>query len=312
MRKVLVTGATGNIGMEVIAHLYPLREGMIIAAGVRDQCKSKAKFAAYPDIALVEFDFENSATFEHALDGVDCVFLLRPPHISDVKGAFHPLLKIMEKFSVGQVVFLSVQGVEKSAVIPHHKIEKRIQQGGLDYVFLRPGYFMQNLTTTLLGDIRLHDKIILPAGKAVFNWIDAKDIGAVAAHVIKRFDVYQNTGIEITGTENLDFYQVAEKMSQVLGRRIQFQSPSMLSFFISRKKHGMQTGMILVMIMLHFLPRFQKPPRISNACEAITGKKPTLLKQFLEREKSQFTNIPKNQNEWNALDKKKILSGGRI
>lgn len=292
MRKILVTGATGNIGMEVIAHLYPLREGMIIAAGVRDFYKSKAKFAAYPNIALVEFDFENSATFEHALDGVDCVFLLRPPHISDVKSVFYPLLESLEKLSVNQVVFLSVQGVEKSTVIPHYKIEKRIQQGALDYVFLRPGYFMQNLTTTLLADIRVHNKIILPAGKAVFNWIDVKDIGAVAARVIRQFDAYKNTAIEITGTENLNFYQVAAKMSKTLGRSIQFRSVSILRFFIHQKKRGMKTGMILVMIMLHFLPRFQRPPRISNACEAIIGKKPSPLQEFLEREKLMFTNNP--------------------
>jgi uncharacterized protein YbjT (DUF2867 family) len=289
MRKILITGATGNIGMEVVAHLYSLREGMIVTAGVRDLDKSKAKFASYPDIVLVEFDFENSVTFEEALEGVDCVFLLRPPHISNVKSVFYPLIESLEKLSVNQVVFLSVQGVEKSTVIPHHKIEKRIQQGALDYVFLRPGYFMQNLSTTLLADIRTHSSIILPAGKAVFNWIDVKDIGAVAARVILQFDAYKNTAIELTGTEKLDFYQVAAKMSHALGRSIQFQSVSILRFFIRRKKQGMKTGMVLVMIMLHYLPRFQKPPKISHACTTITGKTPGLLDEFLKRKRNLFS-----------------------
>lgn len=50
----------------------------------------------------------------------------------------------------------------------------------------------------------------------------------------------------------------------------------------------MVKGMIIVMILLHFLPRFQKEPQISNFYEELTGKKPTDLKTFILREKAQF------------------------
>jgi hypothetical protein len=50
----------------------------------------------------------------------------------------------------------------------------------------------------------------------------------------------------------------------------------------------MATGMISVMIMLHFLPRFQEEPKLSDFYEKITGKKPTSLKAFIEREQKCF------------------------
>ncbi len=118
-----------------------------------------------------QFDFEDTNSFEQSLTGIDRVFLLRPPHISDVDKFFRPLLQHFRLYNIHDVVFLSVQGAEKSKVIPHNKIEKLLKEFGFNTIFLRPAYFMQNLTTTLLQDIKMKRRIILPAGKARFNWL---------------------------------------------------------------------------------------------------------------------------------------------
>lgn len=57
---------------------------------------------------------------------------------------------------------------------------------------------------------------------------------------------------------------------------------------MTKKREGMASGMILVMILLHFLPRFQKEPGISDFYQRLTGKKPTDLKAFIDREKAKF------------------------
>jgi len=79
--------------------------------------------------------------------------LLRPPQISDVKKYFAPLVETAKKSSIKHIVFLSVQGVDNSKIIPHHKIEKSIVDSKIIYTFLRPAYFMQNFTTTLRNDL---------------------------------------------------------------------------------------------------------------------------------------------------------------
>ena len=287
MKKILITGATGNIGFEVIRFLYKNGTPNKIVAAVRNVDKARLTFKEFPQLELVEFDFEIPDLAEKAMKDVDRVFLLRPPHLSDIE-IFRPLVAKIKEKGISEVVFLSVQGAEKSKVIPHNKIEKLIKDVGLNYIFLRPSYFMQNLTTTLIGDLRAKKQIILPAGNAKFNWVDIENIAEVASVTLNNFEMYKNEAIEITGSENENFETVSKLLSKTLNKKIEFVNANPFRFYKIKKKEGMAKGMILVMIMLHFLPRFQKEPVISNYYEKLTGKKPTKLIEFIKREKEKF------------------------
>lgn len=106
-----------------------------------------------------------------SLDGFDSLFLMRPPQIGDIPRYFKPVVDRIAKSSIRRVVFLSVQGAEDMAYLPHAKIEKLLAESGLSYVFLRPGYFMSNLLTTLRADLVEKGEIFLPAGRLKFNWV---------------------------------------------------------------------------------------------------------------------------------------------
>ncbi len=291
MKRILITGATGNIGSEVIRFLYKIETKNKIIAAVRNIEKAREKINDYPQLDFVQFDFKNPETFTQAFKNIDCVFLLRPPQIADVDQYFKPLIVKMKDEGINKILFLSVQGVEKSPIIPHHKIEKLIKESGLNYIFLRPSYFMQNLTTILLSDIQNKRKIILPAGKAKFNWIDVENIGEASAILLNDFEQYKNRAVEITGYENKNFSEVTDLINQSIEDKIEFVSPNPFKFYNIKKDDGLETGMILVMIMLHFLPRFQKEPIISDLYEKLTGEKPTTLKEFIERENKKFTSF---------------------
>lgn len=289
MKRILITGATGNVGSEVIRFLMEANTANEIVAGVRNIDKAAKQFVKFPNLKYVFFDFENQDTFESAITGIDIIFLLRPPHISDIETYFRPLInKIKEKY-VSEIVFLSVQGAEKSKIIPHNKIERLILESGCKYIFLRPSYFMQNLTTTLLKDIQTKRKIILPAGKAKFNWIDIENIGEVSAILLNKFSEFKNQSIELTGTENEDFFSVSNKINIIQKSKITFQNVSPFEFYNIKKKEGLNKGLIVIMIMIHFLPRFQKDPHISDLYEKTTGKKPTTLSEFIQRESAKFS-----------------------
>lgn len=288
MSNILITGATGNIGFEVIRFLTKIDSSNRIIAGVRNIEKAKVVFKAYPKLEYVHFDFEDCDTFDNALIGIDRIFLLRPPHISKVDKYFKPLISKIKEKNINEIVFLSVQGAEKSKVIPHNKIERLINENGLDFIFLRPGYFMQNLTTTLIQDIRTKREIILPSGKAKFNWIDIENIGEAGAILLDKFNDFKNQVFEITGLENENFEKVTKLINDAIDHPIKYHNVNPIRFYRIKKRDGMMKGMIMVMILLHFLPRFQKEPMISESYEKLTNKKPTDLKAFIEREKNQF------------------------
>ena len=225
------------------------------------------------------------------MNGIDKIFLLRPPHISDIDECFKPLILKIKENCIEQIVFLSVQGAERSRLIPHNKIERLIYESGLDFVFLRPSYFMQNLTTTLIGDIQTKREIILPSGKAKFNWLDVENIGEAGAILLDKFDDYKGQRIEITGLENENFENVTILINKSIDNPIEYKNVNPFRFYRIKRREGMEKGIIIVMILLHFLPRFQKEPRISDFYQRLTGKKPTDLRTFIDRERKQFDKL---------------------
>ncbi|QTE22300.1 NmrA family NAD(P)-binding protein [Polaribacter cellanae] len=289
MKRILITGATGNIGIEVVHYLAKLNNESEIILAVRNIKSAEKKFASILNLSFRLFDFEKQNSFDTAFKNIDILFLLRPPQISKVDVYFKPLLESARNNKIEKIVFLSVQGAEKSKVIPHNKIEHLIKLIGFEYIFVRPSYFMQNLTTTLLPELQKTQTITLPSGNAKFNWIDVKNIGEITADLINSFENYKNKAYEITGTENKNFQEVSKLLSDTLGAKFKFKSINPIRFYFKKRKEGVANGFAIVMTILHFLPRLQKKPKISENFTKITGKKPTTLKEFIVREKETFT-----------------------
>ena len=121
--NILLTGATGNIGLEVLNQFILQPYSGKIIAGVRDVVKARSKYSEFENIELRKFDFEDTETFDSALVNIDIVFLLRPPQISNIQKYIEPLINKIAAIGNIKVVLLSVQGAEKSSIIPHRKIE---------------------------------------------------------------------------------------------------------------------------------------------------------------------------------------------
>ena len=288
--NILITGASGNIGYEVIRALKELNSQHHLIAAAYDPEHAKKVLGKFKDLEYRKLDFSDAASFGTALEGVQLVFLLRPPQLADVPRYFEPFLNALIEHKINQIVFLSVQGVENQKGIPHHKIEKLILEKGFDYAFLRPSYFMQNLATTLIHEIRNRDCIFIPAGKLKFTWVDARDIGLVGAHILQAFEKFKNQAYVITGSEQKDFYEVAGLLSRATGRSIHYESPNLMKFFREKRKLGMQKMMIFVMIMLHYFPRLSgKTNELSSTVYDITGQPPSTLKDYLRRDAAVFT-----------------------
>ena len=288
MKKVLITGATGNVGFEVIKSLHQLEHQFEIVAGVRDLEKDTRKLVNYKT-SLIKMDFTDINSYSQALENCEILFLLRPPQISEVDKYFKPLIETAKQKGIKHIIFLSVQGVENSKIIPHHKIEKLIVESKIPYTFLRPAYFMQNFSSTLRNDLVEKKRIFLPAGKAKFTLIDVRDIGAFSAKILTDTSLHVNKSYDLTCNEKLTFKEISEKLTKGLGINIHYQSPNLFNFYRTKKKEKMPFMLILVMIALHYLPRFQKEPSISDCVEKITGRQPTTFDQFVSDNKTLLT-----------------------
>jgi uncharacterized protein YbjT (DUF2867 family) len=178
--RILVTGATGNVGLEVVRLLH--EQGYQVRTAVRSHTSSSISLPT--DIECVTFDFKQPQTFEQAFLGITTLFLVRPPAISRMKKYIYPAIAAAKAAGVGHIVFLSLLGAERLTIVPHAQIEAYIKSIGLSYTFLRASFFMQNLSTIHREDIRDSSEIFVPAGKGKTSFIDVRDIAEVAVKVM--------------------------------------------------------------------------------------------------------------------------------
>ncbi|MFZ5814943.1 MAG: SDR family oxidoreductase, partial [Bacillota bacterium] len=142
--RILVTGAPGNVGSSVVTNLVAAGRSVRVAAW--DLAVARKTFGT--SVEYVRFDFEDPGTYPAALDGVRRIFLVRPPHLAQVERQINPFVHAARAAGVEHLVLLSVMGADRMPFLPHAKIEKAILAAGLDYTFLRPAFFFQNLSTT--------------------------------------------------------------------------------------------------------------------------------------------------------------------
>ena len=274
---ILVTGAMGNVGTEVVKAL--LDKGKVIRAADINENRTRERFGEA--VEPVRFDFTNPETYEKTFAGVEQMFLMRPPHLSNIKRDMVPAMNAAKRAGIRHVVFLSVIGIENMKFIPHSKVESHLTQQGIQVTFLRCSFFMQNLSTTHRQEIKERNEIFVPVGKARTSFIDVRDIGAVAAKILTESS-QAGKKYDLTGAETLDYWQIAQILSETLGRKIQYSNPNAVKFFIETVLRGAPLSYALVVMGLYTTTRYGMADVVTNHVERLLGRKPIAFRQFTE------------------------------
>lgn len=270
--RVLVTGATGHVGNAVLNNL--IRRNIRPVAAVRNPEQSKALLGDSCD--YVELDFEKSHLFQPL--EVDAIFLIRPPQLAKPEPFEHFLKQLPPTC---KIVFLSVQGAEHRSYLPHAKIEHAILKSGRPHVFIRPSYFLENLTSTLRDELKNNQRIFLPSGALKFDWIAVADVAE--ASVCALLQPMEQGAVEVCSGKLTGFQEVIIRINALCGTNLTYESPSLLRFVTYELKKGTSFPYILVQLLLHFLPRFGKPI-IGNPSVFIqlTGREPQTHTGWIE------------------------------
>jgi uncharacterized protein YbjT (DUF2867 family) len=276
-KSILVLGASGNVGAEVVKNL--LAKGQNVRAADIDQTKLKERFG--DAVEAVCFDFTNPRTYVNAFAGVEKMFIMRPPHIANIKRDMLPAIVAARQAGVNYAVFLSIIGIEKAKFVPHYKVETYLKEQNFDTTFLRCSFFMQNLNTTHRQEIKERSEIFVPVGNAKTSFIDVRDIGAVAAQCLSE-EGHTSQNYDLTGAEALDYWQAAKILSETLGRTIVYRNPNPLHFFIETIRRGSPLAFAIVVMGLYTSTRFGMAEPVTVTVEKLLGRKPIPFKQYTE------------------------------
>lgn len=212
---ILVTGATGNVGSEVMQAL--------LSAGERVRALTRgAATATLPaNVEAVVGDLNRPETLAAALDGVDGVFLL--PGYQNMADA----LAGMRSAGVGRVVLLSGTSAadgDLSNAVTRYMIasEEAVRNSGLPATVLRPSGFMSN-TLQWLPQLRAGDLVRAPFADVPIAMIDPLDIGAVAAVALTTAG-HDGQVYRLSGPRALRPADRVEVLAGVLGRDLRFEA----------------------------------------------------------------------------------------
>ena len=217
---ILITGATGKIGSELIQDLTARRCEFKVMVRTREAVKAcEAK-----GIKAVLGDFSQPASFAAALTGVKQVFLLTIP-LPDAPVLEARFLETCRIKGIQHIVRVSAIGANPAATSGllrnHGKCEALLEATGIPWTHLRPTIFMQNLAVHFGASVAKESTLYAPAGDARMPWVDVRDIASVAGTVLTGKN-HEHLVYEITGPQALTYDQVAEQLSALLGRRISF------------------------------------------------------------------------------------------
>lgn len=276
-RSVLVTGARGKTGREVVRQLAS-EPNVEVRAGSSRPCGAETDPAALS----IRFDWLEVETWDSAVADVDAIYLMRP----DLENADDLVGNLVQRAPDAQVVLLSEQSAEKDTGDSWiRRVEQEVIANAGRWTILRPSWFHQNLTDArhFLKSIQRDRILRMPSGGAPIAWVDTRDIATVAVKALLAPDIHHGRHYTITGPQGLTLQEVAELLSSVTGTEIEAVDQP-----IEEALNGFSPWITGVLDSLYRRVRDGDFGEPSDIVEAVGGNKPRSLEAFIHEHRSEW------------------------
>jgi len=277
--KILVIGGTGTVGSKVVGELKHGNANYVVLT----RKKEKAEELSATGIPTVVGRLGEWATIQPIMAGVDTIFLLTNPS-EEMLNLHKGLIDMAVKNGVKKIVRQSGEPASYSEGTSlygqHAEADEYLKQSGLEYVILRPHYFMQNIIFQA-DFIKSQNMFTQYLGEAQIPMIDVRDIAKAAFQALTKND-FNNKTFVLTGPRSISFGDVAKALSSVLGRKINYVSMSYEEQKAGFKMAGLPDWQIegIMKVLKTWVDRGKSDP--SNDFETITHSKATNVEKFAE------------------------------
>ncbi len=271
MAKILILGASGNVGSALVQQLTAAGETVVRATSKKENLQADQ----------VHYDIAQNVGLEAALEGVDRAFVLMPPGYTNQDVLAAPLFAAARERGLKKVVFMTAMGANADPNAPMRKAEIALEQSGIPYNIIRPNWFMQNFNSFWIQGILEQGKIFLPVGDAKGSFIDARDIASVAATLLTS-DTFANRDFDLTGAESLDHHEVAAILSEVTGKTITYQEVSPEAMRSNLLAAGLPADYSEFLLLILSFFKLGYSAAVLPTVEEITGKAPISFRQYAQ------------------------------
>jgi uncharacterized protein YbjT (DUF2867 family) len=246
-RTILMTGATGHVGRELLSQLAAM------GRSVRAMTRRPEAIGTSPHVEVVRGDFEDPHSLDAALDGVDAVFSMSAQAIFAAPTPTHDeaLGAACRRAGVRRIVKLSALGgggndPDSPIVRWVRAAEATVSESGAEWTLLRPGRFMSN-TLAWAAMIRSGNEVSLPMAHRRTASIDPADVAAVAAIALTQ-PGHAGRSYELSGPESLTPADELAILAEVLGRPLRLKALSNEAARAGMLRHGMPEHVVDVIL----------------------------------------------------------------
>lgn len=278
MARILVTGASGNLGRRVLEILVERGHTDLVAA-TRDPAKLADLAAKGVDVRRA--DFEDAASLDAAFAGADRALLVstdaldrpgrrREQHLAAVKALAH----------AGHVVYTSMPNPVGSVVTiaPDHAATEAALEGR-PHTILRNNLYMEVLVQALLPALQ-SGKLAHCRGDGRIAWVSREDCAQAAVGAL--LDAPKGT-FDVSGPEALDTAQVAAIASDVARRPVEDLPLTREDFVSGLVAHGLPEPVAQIYASFDVAAAQGKLDTVTDTVKRFSGKDPLTVRAFLER-----------------------------
>ena len=272
--KILVTGATGNIGKEVVKLLRE-KGANFVAGTIGDD--------AIEGVETVKADFADKDSLDKAMQGISILFMVLPNH-QDMVEWDKNVIDAAKNSGIKHIVRSSgsLANIDSDLSIEQllAKSDKYLRESGINYTFTAPSFFMQNFINFFAADYKA-GTIYQPAGDGKISWTDVRDIAAVNVEVLLNPEKYLNQTLTITGSESLNYEEAVNQMNELLGKEAKYVAVPNETAVQAMQEINFPPFIIDLMISLNESIKQGHAVETTDTIEKVLGRKPISFNQFV-------------------------------
>jgi NAD(P)H dehydrogenase (quinone) len=286
MSKILVTGATGQLGQAVVNELLNKINASNISILVRNLAKAEELKAK--GVSVIQGDYNDYTSLVAAFRGVDKLYFVSSSDVMNRFAQHQNVVKAAAEAQVGYILYTSAQRKSEDGSSPialvadaHWKTDNLIKESGLTYTILKNGLYTDILPMFMGDKVIETGTIFLPAGDGKASYASRNDLAAAGA-ILLTTEGHENKVYEMGGPVAYSFQDIAGMLSELSGKTIQYVSPSAEVFSEQLKSYGLPDETVqgaATFCVAIAQGEFNFP---STDLETILGRKAQTVRDFLK------------------------------
>jgi uncharacterized protein YbjT (DUF2867 family) len=271
---ILVTGASGNIGRELV---------QILKAAKTQVVAGSSSGNARPGVLTRKVDLADPATLVSGFAGVDTLFLLLPLQANMLDLARNAVTAA-KVAGIKHIVHSSGAGADPAspALIArtHGEVDQLIKDSGIAYTLTLPVSFMQNYVNYHASSIK-GGALYLPQGEGRVGYIDVRDVAAVNGIILQDPATHAGKSYTLTGGESLSNADVVQRIGKAIDRTVNYVAVPDEAARAAMAEMGVPKWNIDALISLSQIIAAGYAARLNTSVQDLLGRAPISFERFV-------------------------------